>query len=308
MPLSTAQTLSTAQPLSTALPVPARRPPVAGVPVREPGSVLGTAPYRGWPMSSDLRVDHGRMLELLGIEGQLLAAATHDAHQDLPVPGVSGRTVGETVRHAGDLCEDALSWMGSSGVAARDASFPADAGLRESTGRFTARLAELLAEFAMRPPGDSCPTWWPEDHSAGFWVRRMTHAMTVCRVDVQAAVGIEMTPIDSAVAVDGVDEVLRLWLDHRLHTLGIGPTRACSVEVRVAGRAWRVAMTTERASVERAPAPPGASASGADGCVTGDPWAVYLWLWGRLPNRSVEVVGDPDAIAQLWGLLRLATR
>lgn len=292
-------------PLSTELSLPARTPPVTAVPVRDLGSVLGTAPYRGWPMNPDVRVDHGRMLELLGIEGQLLTAATHDAHQDLPVPGVSGRTAGETVRHAGDLCEDALSWMGSSGVATRRGAFPADAGLREATGRFTARLAELLAEFAMRPPGDTCPTWWPEDRSAGFWVRRMTHAMTVSRVDVQAAAGVEMTPIDTAVAVDGIDEALRLWLDYRLHTLGIVPTRFCSVGVHVAGHAWHVAMTPERASVVRSPDP---DASGADGCVTGDPWAVYLWLWGRLPNRSVEVAGDPDAIAQLWGLLRLATR
>lgn len=42
--------------------------------------------------------------------------------------------------------------------------------------------------------------------------------------------------------------------------------------------------------------------------LSGEPPAVYLWLWGRLPDRAVTADGDPDAIAQLWGLLRLATR
>jgi hypothetical protein len=35
---------------------------------------------------------------------------------------------------------------------------------------------------------------------------------------------------------------------------------------------------------------------------------MYRWLWGRLPDRMVEVIGDHDAIAQLWALLRLATK
>lgn len=275
-------------------------------PTRESRSLLGTAAYRGWPMSSEIRVDHGRMLDVLEIEGQLLTAATQDAHADSPVPGVSGRTVGETVRDAGDRCEDALFWMGSSGAVTRGGAFPADAGLRETTSRFTARLAELLAEFAMRPPGDPCLTWWPEEHSVDFWLRRTTHATTLSRVDVQMAVGIARMPIDADLAMDGIDELLGLWLDYRLHALGITPTRVCSVTIHAGdSSAWHVAITLERASVTRFAA---SEAPRADGVVVGDPSAVQLWLWGRLPNRSVELTGDQDAIAQLWGLLRLATQ
>lgn len=255
-------------------------------------------------MSPDVRIDHGRMLDLLASEGQLLTAATHDARGDFAVPGVSGRTLGETVRYLGDLCEDTLSWMGATEAAARNWVFPDDAGLREVTGRFTARLADLLAEFAMRPPDESCATWWPEEHSTSFWLRRMVHATTMGRVDVQTSASVELTPIDAGAAVDGIDEVLRVWLEYRLHALGIKGVRSCSVDVRAADQCWRVSTDPQRTTVT----PVGSGAQAASATLGGDAWAVYLWLWGRLPDRAVEVDGDPDAIAQLWGLLRLATQ
>nr|WP_218889615.1 maleylpyruvate isomerase N-terminal domain-containing protein [Saccharopolyspora hordei] len=244
------------------------------------------------------------MLDLLGIEAQLLIAATHDAHPDQPVWSASGRTLGETVRHLGDLCEDALSWLGSSEVE-RPWELPERPELREVTNRFAVRLAALLAEFGSRPPHDPCPTWWPEQHEVRFWVRRMLHATTVHRVDVQTAAGVERTAIETDVAVDGVDEVLRVWFAHRLHALGITASHACSVGVHVAGRNWLVTADERSTAVVSSD---DVATTTPDAVVSGDPAAVYLWTWGRLPNRAVEISGDPDAVAQLWGLLQLATR
>ncbi|WP_433873626.1 maleylpyruvate isomerase N-terminal domain-containing protein [Saccharopolyspora sp. CA-218241] len=250
-------------------------------------------------------MDYGRMLDLLADEGQLLVAATHDAHADLPVAGASGRTVGQTVRHLGDLAEDALSWLGASAESALRWELPADPGLRELADRLVLRLADLLAELVSRPPHDPCPTWWPEDHSVRFWARRLLHAVVVQRVDLQIAAGIELTPIDPDIAVDGIDEVLRVWFDYRLHALGVTATRACSVGVHAADRNWLVTADPAGTAVVSTP---DVALTTPEAVVGGDPAAVYLWLWGRLPDRAVETSGDPDAIAQLWGLLRLATR
>jgi hypothetical protein len=252
-----------------------------------------------------MRVDYGRMLDLLGIEGQLLTAATHDVYPDHPVAGASGWTVREAVRDIGDLCEDTLAWMGASESAAQDWGVPGDADLPEMTSRFTARLADLLGEFGTRSADERCPTWWPEDRSVGFWLRRMVHATTVHRVDVQTAAGVRMTAIETDVALDGIDEVLRLWLGYRLRALGISATRTCSILVSAADREWRVAADPEVTKVTRLGA---AEESIEDGFVAGDAAAVFLWLWGRLPDRAVKATGDHDAIAQLWGLLRLATQ
>ncbi|GAA3361477.1 MULTISPECIES: maleylpyruvate isomerase N-terminal domain-containing protein [Saccharopolyspora] len=254
---------------------------------------------------ADLSIDTGRMLELIGVEGQLLTAATHDVHPDARVPGASGRTVAETIWFLGGQCEDALTWMGASEQDASAWVVPDPASLREVTGRFTARLAELLAEFGTRPPGDACPTWWPEEHSVRFWIRRMLHATAVHRVDVQGAAGVPRTGIDADVALDGIDEALRLWLGYRLHALGIHATRPCVLGVSTTGADWSVHAEPNRTVVHRTG--PGAHVS-ADAVLGGDPEALYLWLWGRLPDREITTSGDQDAVAQLWGLLRLATR
>ena len=100
-------------------------------------------------MMTDVALDYGRMLDVLGIEAQLLIAATHDVHADLPVAGVSGRTVGQTVQHLGDLCEDTLSWLGESDVAGRRWELPPNPGLREVTNRFAVRMADVLAELGV---------------------------------------------------------------------------------------------------------------------------------------------------------------
>ncbi|MFR9729210.1 maleylpyruvate isomerase N-terminal domain-containing protein [Saccharopolyspora sp. MS10] len=250
-------------------------------------------------------IDPGRMLDLIGIEGQLLTAATHDVHPDVPVPGASGRTVAEAIWFLGGQCEDALSWMGASEQAARAWAVPDPVSLRGVTARFTARLAELLAEFGTRPPQDACPTWWPEEHTVRFWIRRTLHATTVHRVDVQAAAGVRRTAIDADLALDGIDEALRLWLGYRLHAVGITSTRPCSVGVAVGDAAWLVHADLNRTFVHRAEPE---RARSADAVITGDPEPMYLWLWGRLPDREIGTAGDQDAVAQLWGLLRLATR
>lgn len=253
---------------------------------------------------TDVRLDHERMLDRLSIEAQLLTAATHDVHTDTPVHNAAGRTVGQTLHLLGDLCEDVLCWL-CSPEAERRWDLPADPELPQLVGRFSVRLADLLAEFASRPPESRCPTWWPEDHTVGFWVRRMLHAVTVHRVDVQVAARVAVTEIDPTVATDGVDEVLRAWFDYRLRALGITATRSCSVGVHVPGRNWLVTADEEGTAVLGSA---DVAATTPDAVVGGDPAAVYLWMWGRLPNRAVETSGDPDAIAQLWGLLQLATR
>ncbi|MDR7303116.1 hypothetical protein [Haloactinomyces albus] len=264
-------------------------------------------------------VDHGRMLDLLEFEGRLLVAATHDAHPDSPAAGVCGRTLAETVRHAGDQCEDTLTRMGTTASTASavpkaprktapNRTPPTDGSKRELAGRFTARLADLLAEFGTRPPTDPCPTWWPDDPSITFWIRRMLHATTMNRVDAQTAAGIPVTPVAADVACDGIDEALRLWFGYRLGVLGVTPSDAWSLSVVTHDYHWRVEADREHTTAMRAEPNSGSAEDGADGVITGAAPSVYLWLWGRLPNRMIGITGDHDAIAQLWSLLRLATR
>lgn len=257
----------------------------------------------GRTMTSGMRVDHGRMLDALGIEGRLLVAATRDVDPGVTVAGGSGRTIGEAVVHLGDLYADTLSWMRSPGPSSPDLG--PGASLQAATDRVAARLADLLAEFGVRQSTEPCATWWPDDHTVGFWLRRMVHATALHRVDVQVAAGIDVTPIDADLALDGIDEALTAWFGYRLNALGIRPARVCSVQVRAGDRRWLVTTGPIHGAVTRLDA---AEQSTEDGSIDADPHTVFLWLWGRMPDRVVRPTGDLDAIAQLWGLLRLATR
>lgn len=268
-------------------------------------------------MSAAALIDHGRMLEELGVQAQLATTAARACQPGVRVAGASGRTVEQTLGHLSEICEQAVR---ATDISARGADLaersspeavlpgdgvPEGAAPEEVAGRFAVRLAELLVAFAGRDPAEPCPTWWPEQHTLGFWVRRLLHATTVHRVDLQTAAGGPVSPIPTDVGVDGIDEVLRAWFGYRLHSLGITATRPCSVGVHAAGRSWLVTADHGGTAVVGSADVPAAT---PDSVVDGEPGAVYLWLWGRLPERAVRTSGDPDATAQLWGLLRLATR
>jgi hypothetical protein len=133
----------------------------------------------------------------------------------------------------------------------------------------------------------------------------MTHETVIHRGDVQGAAGISVATVDDDIAIDGVDEILTLWLAHRLTVQGVFGTRDFSVAVTTGGKAWLVRITTGGLAAWRTTIP---ETGKADGLITGAPPLVYRWLWGRLPDGAVQRERDIDAINQMWALLRVATR
>lgn len=270
-------------------------------------------------MTAPPLIEYGRMLDLLGIEGRLLMSATNDAPSDAQVGGVSGLTVERTLRHvsetfaevAGRIAEpvDAVTGTGAAGATPPRRRERAT-GAVESAGCLAARLAALLAEFGTRHAHQPCPSWQPGANNVEFWLRRTLHATTVHRVDVQAATGSAPEPIAADLATDGIDEMVHLWFEHRLNAMGATASHSWSVRIDVDQHRWTARSDPPRMRARRDATESSAPdrSSGADAVVTGDPASTYLWLWGRLPDRVVRVRGDYDAVAQLWSLLRLATR
>ncbi len=252
-------------------------------------------------MNANPLVGYGRLLEVLGTEGELLAGSADGADQDADVPNCPGLKLGETVRHVGSLYRMVLAWVRGGDRPTAWQREPDDGQSVEDY--FRAGLRAVLDHLSGHDPEEHCPTWWPEHQSYGFWCRRLAHETTVHRVDVQGAAGMSLATVAEDTAVDGVDEILALWFSHRLSVLGVSGTREGRVRIRTGGREWIARATPTSTSVHRAE--PGAI---ADGTVFGDPMSMFLWLWGRLPPHFVTREGSDDAIAQLWALLRLATR
>ncbi|HEY6424890.1 MAG TPA: maleylpyruvate isomerase family mycothiol-dependent enzyme [Pseudonocardiaceae bacterium] len=250
-------------------------------------------------------IDYGRMLDVIGIEGELMlgtaATALPDA-LDAEVPGCPDLTLGETLRHMGSVHRVTELWVRDGHRPDQWQQSPPDGDL---IGFVRTGLRGLLTELRRHDPADPCDTWWPADRTHGFWRRRMTHETTVHRVDVQAAAGGPVSPIDAEVALDGIDELLFLWFGHRLGELRMSSPQQGAVALSAGDRRWLAVFERGGSTARRVEE---ADARSADAMVSGPPREVYLWSWGRLPDQSVQITGDQEAVAHLWALLRPATQ
>ncbi|MBO0828186.1 MAG: maleylpyruvate isomerase family mycothiol-dependent enzyme [Streptosporangiales bacterium] len=157
----------------------------------------------------------------------------------------------------------------------------------------------LVAEFESHRPGDPSYTPHAPDQTVGYWYRRMALETAVHRVDAELAAGTP-SPVADDLAVDGVDEILDVFLS-RDWSGDPQPGSAASVELLTGGGAWEVALLPD--SVVCSP-PTGRD---VEATVEGAPSELLLWLWGRAPDSAVRVTGEPDAVRVLRDRLRLVT-
>lgn len=254
-------------------------------------------------MSGHALVDHGRLLDVLGIEGELLVDLARTLAPDRPVRTCPGWNIDEVIRHVGSVYRSVLMWLAER---RRPSDWPRDPAPSQTTTQYlSAGLAELITQLRARDPAQRTATWWPADETYGFWIRRMAHETSMHRMDVQHAGRVAVTTIEDDIAVDGVDEVLVLWFGYRLSLLGLTGTRESSVAVCAGDYTWFARAGPSGASAWQCT---GEQAAQAEATVSGSPMQLYSWLWGRAGPGSVNYEGDHDSIGQLGALLRLATR
>ncbi len=140
--------------------------------------------------------------------------------------------------------------MSSEARAARvewDESAPEDADLVDWYGDLHRRLADALAAA---PADLECWTFLPAPSPLEFWARRQAHETTVHRVDAEAALGGDPSPVEADFAADGVDEAL---LRFQVRERGRAD-RPCTLRLRaddVPGADWLLHLSPEPPWVER---------------------------------------------------------
>lgn len=155
--------------------------------------------------------------------------------------------------------------------------------------------AALLAALRAVDPDEPCWNFAHVDERAGFWPRRRLHELLVHGADLRQAMGVA-TPIDAALAADGVDETFSVFLPRML--IRKAPP-AVTVPVAVAatdtGDVWTLTPSADPASE-----PPritrGTEAAGPQATLSGTAAELYLGLWGRGPAGELRVDGD-EAVA-----------
>jgi uncharacterized protein (TIGR03083 family) len=250
------------------------------------------------------RLPWDRYLELVESDtSRLISLARRGLDAD--VPTCPGWEVRDLVLHTAEVFQHKVACT-RLGVMPENWPPPPPAG--DPVDHLEASLTELVSVLREHGPEAPSATWWPDDQTVGFWYRRMAHEAAVHRVDAEAAFD-EITAIAPDLAVDGVDEVLQLFLGGDWSDQpddgwrGVSPEAGAGLvtEVIAGEHSWRVTLHPDRVDVVEGPGE-------AVATVGGDPSAVMLWLWRRIPAELVEVAGDPDAVTALHDRLLLATQ
>jgi hypothetical protein len=158
--------------------------------------------------------------------------------------------------------------------------------------------AAVTHQFSRRGDTDPAVTWHGPDQTVKFWIRRMAQETVIHRLDAELAMhSVEPDPVPADLAVDGIDEVLRLFLAYHVEAWTeefadqLADVKPCTVRVVAQGpapAAWLVRIVPGSVTVTADEA----VAEGVDGLVSGSPEAVLRWLWGReLTPLAVEGEG-----------------
>jgi uncharacterized protein (TIGR03083 family) len=134
---------------------------------------------------------------------------------------------------------------------------------------------------------------WAGPQTFAWLIRRMAQEIAVHRVDAELAAGAS-TPIDAALASDGIDEFLEFFANVRNGSVNGSVHIHCT---DVAGE-WTVLESDDGFAVTREHAK-------GDAAIRGAASDILLALWRRAPLSAVDVVGDADVAARFIAASRL---
>jgi uncharacterized protein (TIGR03083 family) len=145
---------------------------------------------------------------------------------------------------------------------------------------------ELIGTLRRTDPATACWTFGPRPGTAAFWFRRQAHETAMHAWDAEHALRDDVTPFPLDLAVDGVDEVVTMFVPRQIRLGRLAPP-AQGVELRAPDadgtRAWRLG--------DRGP----------DAVLSAPAETLLLLLWRRLRPDAAQVAisGDEAAVRAL---------
>ena len=230
---------------------------------------------------------------LLRTESGALVAAAGD-HLDADVPGCPGWTVADLVGHTGQVQRwvEEIVRTNADRPASRKGT-PAPPEGEAVLGWFAEGAERLATTLQAADPESPAWNWGPEPHTTTFWYRRMAEEAAVHRWDAEDASG-EAAPIDTALAVAGIDELLDLVLPRAAQVGPFGDSATMHLHATDAEGEWLLTMAGDEVRVSRGHAK-------GDAAVRGPASMLLLLLWKRVGADApgLEVFGEPSVV-QRW--------
>jgi uncharacterized protein (TIGR03083 family) len=261
-------------------------------------------------------MENARFLECLRADFLRIRAVV-PGHLEARVPTCPDWTVADLVRHVGEVYLHKVEMMRHG---AHPEGWPPASFLEEEpVGLLTRGYGELLAEFDARKPEDTSKTWYEPDQTVGFWIRRMAQETVIHRIDAELGAGAPIAPVPADLAVDGVDELLKVfvayafsrWPEDFTEALQNSPghtfliqTEATPESDQAAGRpsvSWLVRTGPTSLTVEDGPVEKAADKVTPDVTISGTPADILRWSWNReTPGEPspVRIEGNAEAVTE----------
>ncbi|WP_019818569.1 maleylpyruvate isomerase family mycothiol-dependent enzyme, partial [Saccharomonospora saliphila] len=189
--------------------------------------------------------------------GERLAGTARTAGFDAEVPTCPGWRVRDLVRHTGDVHRWATMYVTtghSEPVAVDEEWFDREAVPSEDSALlswFTDGVGVLASALREAPAELTCWTFLAAPSAREHWARRQAHETTVHRIDAESAAG-TATPVDPALAADGIDELLACF-GVRSRRLRWETAHTLRVRADDTGDEWTVRLGPDRPVVTRTP-------------------------------------------------------
>lgn len=263
-------------------------------------------------------MEHTAYLDTIRDETQRFLEALAAVPGDTPVPSCRGWAADDLAWH---LAEVQHFWaeVVSTGQDGDHVVAPERPTSTAELAELAARSGtELLAALAARSPQDRCWSWHDDGGSVGWVGRRQAHEVLVHRVDAELTAGRAVTPPSAELAVDGVDEVLRVMVDGVPAwgtftpdglTVRFVSTNVPATWVLALGRFTGTGPDSGTEYDLDAAALLHEDGGGVDALtLEGPAWDLDRWLWGRGDLAGVAVSGDPALVERLRALVADATQ
>lgn len=244
-------------------------------------------------------MDTATHIARIDAEARRFAAAAEQAGLDAPVPSCPDWDVRDLLRHlslihlwaaAHVVCR--ATTLGVDDLTELSSAWPDLAEFwpddEQLAAYYLATNANLVRELSTAQPDIAALTFLPAPSPLAMWARRQCHELTIHRIDAEQAAD-DVTPIDAAVAADGIDELLAAFAPRETE-FPLDEARTMLVETSDTHDHWRLTLGPDGITTTRSDEP-------ADVRLRGRATDLYLAVWNRGDDASLDVTGDRDVLA-----------